>query len=292
MQNHPKHKHGQCTLPSVHVAVGAWRYRRCMDLLDRHLQLGGCTLRFSDSGSGSRSVVLLHGAGVDHTMFEHQASALARAGWRVVLVDLRGQGRSRPNETTLSPELLASDIERLIAHLSLGEVSLVGHSLGGNLAQELVRRSPERFRSLVVLDSTWNAGPLSLVERVALRLAAPILRCVPAGVLPKMMADASATTDAARAELARLFTALSKREFIDVWRVTTEFVHPDPGYRSPVPTLLVRGERDNTGNIARAMPAWAAADGLTEVVIASAGHVVTMDAPRETSAALVSFLGR
>lgn len=262
-----------------------------MAILSGRLPLGGCTLRFSDAGSsGSDAVVLLHGAGVDHTMFEHQADALRRAGLRVVLVDLRGHGQSRPNSTPLSPELLSSDIEHLIAHLALREVSLVGHSLGGNLAQELVRRSPDRFRSLVVLDSTWNSGPLTRVERVALRLAAPILQLVPARTLPKLMASASATTGTARSKLGSTFGAMSKGEFIAVWRVTTEFVHPDADYRSPIPTLLVRGGDDTTGNIARAMPAWAAADHLMEIVIAHAGHVVTMDAPERTSEALVEFL--
>lgn len=281
--------------------------------LPGRLTLGGCTLRYSDSadsvsdaddadspddsgpGSGTNpaadAVVLLHGAGADHTMFGHQADALRRAGLRVVLVDLRGHGASRPNSTDLSPELLASDVERLIAHLGLGRVSLVGHSLGGNLAQELVRRSPERFRSLAVLDSTWNAGPLSFLERAGLRAAAPILQLIPAGSLPKLMADASAVTATARAELTRTFGAMSTREFLAVWRTTTEFVRPTPDYRSPVPTLLVRGASDSTGNISRAMPAWAAADGLTELIVAGAGHVVTLDAPDEVSAALVEFLG-
>lgn len=235
-------------------------------------------------------MLLIHGAGADHTMFEHQAGPLRGAGLRVVLVDLRGHGASRPNATPLSPAVLAGDIEHLISHLGLGEVSLVGHSLGGNLAQELVRRSPQRFRRLVVLDSTWNAGPLTPLERAALRLAAPILQLIPARRLPKLMADASATTATARAQLARTFGAMSKREFIAVWRATTEFVRPSPGYRSPVPTLLVRGDRDNTGNIARAMAAWAAAERLTQLVVPDAGHVVTMDAPERVSDALVRFL--
>ncbi|WP_371030646.1 alpha/beta fold hydrolase [Pseudoclavibacter sp. JSM 162008] len=259
---------------------------------DGHLGLGGCTIWFSDTGPGAvpGSVVLLHGAGADHTMFERQAAALRRAGHRVVLVDLRGHGRSRPTTIAISPELLASDIERLIAHLDLGEVSLVGHSLGGNLAQELVRRAPERYGRLAVLDATWNAGPLTVGERAALRLAGPMLRLIPSARLPQLMADASATTASARGTLTRTFASMSKGEFIAVWRATTEFVRPDASYRTPVPTLLVRGERDTTGNIARAMPAWAAADRLTEVVIPDAGHVVTMDAPEATSEALLTFL--
>jgi pimeloyl-ACP methyl ester carboxylesterase len=99
-------------------------------------------------------------------------------------------------------------------------------------------------------------------------------------------------TDAARADAARAFSQLTKREFIAVWRATVQFVAPDPAYRTPVPLLLIRGALDSTGNIATAMPAWAAAEGVTEHVIADAGHLVTQDAPVAVTDLIVDFLKR
>ena len=58
---------------------------------------------------------------------------------------------------------------------------------------------------------------------------------------------------------------LPKRTFLDVWRATVSLVDPDPAYRTPVPLGLIRGADDRTGNIATAMPRWAAAEGVTEV---------------------------
>ncbi|MFF2389908.1 alpha/beta fold hydrolase [Agromyces sp. NPDC058104] len=261
-----------------------------MPKLDARLPLPGVSLRYADSGGDGHPIVFLHGAGVDRTMFAAQRDALVGAGYRVVLVDLRGHGASRPNTAPLTADLLTSDIEALVAHLGLHRPVLVGHSLGGNLAQRLVRRDPDRWAAIAVLDSTWNAGPITGLERFALRSAAPVLRLVPARSLPRMMADASAVTPSARTELARVFAVQSKAEFIAVWRATTEFVEPDSGYRVPVPLLLVRGAADRTGNIATAMPRWAAAEGVDEVVIEGAGHVVTLDAPDAVSAVLRRFL--
>ncbi|GAA0947139.1 alpha/beta hydrolase [Actinocorallia libanotica] len=247
-------------------------------------------MRYADSGGDGVPVVLLHGAGADHTMYAAQNDALVAAGFRTVLLDLRGHGSSRPNTVASNAELLTADVEALVSHLGLRRPALVGHSLGGNLAQRLVRRAPDRYSALAVLDSTWNTGPLTAGERLALKSAAPLLRLIPARALPRLMADASAVTAPARAALTRTFSTMPKPEFLSVWRATAQFVTPDPAYRTPVPLLLLRGADDRTGNIATAMPRWAAAEGTTETVIPAAGHVVTLDAPAPVTRSLLAFL--
>jgi pimeloyl-ACP methyl ester carboxylesterase len=52
----------------------------------------------------------------------------------------------------------------------------------------------------------------------------------------------------------------------------------------------MRGALDRTGNIAAAMPRWAEAEGVDEVVIPDAGHIVTVDAPDAVNDALLAFL--
>jgi hypothetical protein len=91
---------------------------------------------------------------------------------------------------------------------------------------------------------------------------------------------------AARADLIRASSNLSKSEFLGVWRATTEFVVPEPD--TPVPLLLMRGERDRSGNIATGRLRWAEAEGVREIVVPGAGHVVTQDAPPAVSDALLA----
>jgi 3-oxoadipate enol-lactonase len=258
--------------------------------LPEKLALPGMTLRYTDMPGDSPAVVFLHGAGADHAMFEAQAAALAERGQRVVLLDLRGQGQSQPNTAPLTAELFVQDVEALIAELGLDRSVLAGHSLGGNIAQELVRRDPGKYAGLIVMDSTWNAGPLTSAERVLLRMAGPMLALIPARRLPQVMANASAATEAGRADAERAFSQVSKRGFIDVWRATVQFVAPDAEYRTPIPLLLIRGAEDKTGNIAKAMPVWAATENVAEHVVPEAGHLVTQDAPAAVSDAIIKFL--
>lgn len=265
-------------------------YAGSMATLDQQLALEGCVLRYSDTPGTGRAVLLLHGAGADHVMFDAQAERLSAEGVRVVALDLRGHGASRPTTARQSAARFVADAEALIGHLRLKQPVLVGHSLGGNIAQALVKAHPERFAGLAVIDSTWSTGPLTAVERWLLKSASPLLRLIPARDFARVMANASAETDAARRDAQRAFSSMTKAEFIDVWRAVTEFVDPDPTYRTPVPLLLIRGANDRTGNIARAMAAWAQADGARELVIPSAGHIVTQDAPDAVSDALVEFV--
>jgi pimeloyl-ACP methyl ester carboxylesterase len=254
------------------------------------LERDGCVLWAADSGGPGTPVVFAHGAGADSAMFVPQFEALVTAGYRVVAADLRGHGRSRPTTNPITPGRAVGDLLALIDHLGLDRPVLVGQSLGGNLAQEALRREPRLARALVVIGSAWNTGPLSVPDRMLLRLATPSLAVIPAGRLPRMMADASAITEGARRYAETAFGVLSKSEFLDAWRTTVGFLDPDPGYRTPVPLLLIRGAHDRTGNIATAMPRWAEAEGVTEHVIPDAGHIANLDAPDTVTAVLREFL--
>jgi pimeloyl-ACP methyl ester carboxylesterase len=260
--------------------------------LGRVLERDGGVLRYGDLAGGRRPVVLTHGAGMDHRMFDAQAHALHEAGHRVISWDQRGHGESRlAPGTRFTAATALDDLIALLDHLGLDHPILIGHSLGGNLSQALVRHLPERAYGLIVVDAAWNTGPLTAVERVMLRLAAPSLALIPASRLPGLMARASAVTPEAIAETGATFACMRKRVFLDVWRATVSLVDPDPGYRTPVPLGLIRGDRDRTGNIAAAMPRWARAEGVTEHVIPGAGHVVTLDAADETTRAIRDIIG-
>ncbi|WCD92690.1 alpha/beta fold hydrolase [Microbacterium sp. nov. GSS16] len=262
-----------------------------MAALDRTLEQPGARLRFHDTGGTGVPVVLSHGAGMDHTSFLPQAEAIRNAGDRVILWDMRGHGESAlAPGTRFSATDALDDLAALLDACGVDRAILIGHSLGGNLAQEFAKRHPDRVAGLVVIGSTWNAGPLSAMERFGLRLAAPTLAVIPASRLPRMMAQASAVHAEVVDGIERVFARMPKRMFIDVWRATVSFVDPDAGYRTPLPLGLIRGAADRTGNIATAMPRWAAHEGVQEHAIRGAGHVVMLDAPQSTSDALLAVL--
>lgn len=262
-----------------------------MGNLDRRLARISATIAFADTGGNGPAVVLTHGAGMDHSMFNAQVEALVEAGYRTISWDMRGHGISQLKAgTRFTASDALDDLSALLDECRVDRAVLVGHSLGGNLAQAFAHGSGHRVVGLVVLGSTWNAGPLSRVERLTLRLAAPTLALIPARVLPTLLARASAVSPSAITRATTVFSRMPRRRFLEVWRATTSFVRPDPHYRSEVPLALMRGAEDHTGNIATAMPLWAAAEGIVDVVFPDAGHILTWDAPEATSQALLAVL--
>ncbi|MBJ6110197.1 alpha/beta hydrolase [Hymenobacter sp. BT523] len=85
---------------------------------------------YEDWGQGA-PVVLIHGWPLDHTMWEHQAIGLAKAGLRVIAYDRRGFGRSSRPWTGYDYDTLAADLNALLEELDLNQVTLVGFSMGG-----------------------------------------------------------------------------------------------------------------------------------------------------------------
>ena len=110
-------------------------------------------LYFEDHGSGP-AVVLLHGWPLDSRSWEPQLHALLDAGYRVVLYDRRGFGRSsRPTEG-YDFDTLAGDLDTLLTELDLRDATVVGFSLGtGELARYIGTRGTERLRSCVFIES-------------------------------------------------------------------------------------------------------------------------------------------
>ena len=254
------------------------------------LERDGCELWGDDSGGEGIPVLFSHGAGADAAMFAPQYEALAADGYRVVTWDLRGHGKSRPAHQPITTERAIADLVALVAELGLDRPVLVGQSLGGNLSQAVVRRHPDLARALIVIGSTWNTGPLTRVEKLLLSLSTPMMAAIPPARLARLMGDASASTPAGKRYAETAFRSLLTREFLDAWRTALGLLESDPDYRTPVPLLLIRGELDRTGNIATAMPRWAAAEGVPEHVIEGAGHIANLDAPEQVSALLLQFL--
>jgi pimeloyl-ACP methyl ester carboxylesterase len=141
----------------------------------------GHRISYDSYGEGERVLVLIHGLLMNRRMFERLGPALARAGNRVICVDLLGHGRSdRPEDLRLySMPLFARQVVALLDHLEQDAAVIGGTSLGANVSLELAVRFPERVRGLFVempvLDNALPAmaGAFTPVL-LGLRLARPV----------------------------------------------------------------------------------------------------------------------
>lgn len=82
-------------------------------------------LYYEDHGSG-KPVVLIHGWPLSGRSWEYQVPALIEAGYRVITYDRRGFGKSSQPWEGYEYETFASDLHKLLEHLDLQNVTLVG----------------------------------------------------------------------------------------------------------------------------------------------------------------------
>jgi pimeloyl-ACP methyl ester carboxylesterase len=114
--------------------------------------LDGQRLSYTEYGDGPRLTVLLHGLLFSQRMHETLARALAARGHRVVTFDLLGHGESdRPREKwRYSMPTFGAQVIALLDELDVREATLMGTSLGANVALEAAVAAPERVRGMVV----------------------------------------------------------------------------------------------------------------------------------------------
>ncbi len=113
-------------------------------------EVGSTKIFYTRSGRGERAIVLIHGAGGNHL---HWPAALRRLpDARVYAIDLPGHGRSDgPGRTSI--EEYAADVVGFLDGVGLERAILVGHSMGGAIAQTVALRYPERVAGLVLVGT-------------------------------------------------------------------------------------------------------------------------------------------
>lgn len=101
-----------------------------------------------------RPVVLLHGFPDSGRLWDKQVAALSDAGYRVIVPDQRGFGRSDKPESVedYSMILLASDIPAMLDQLGVAKAHVVGHDFGAAVAWTVASFAPERVDRLVALS--------------------------------------------------------------------------------------------------------------------------------------------
>ena len=113
----------------------------------------GTQLYFKDWGTG-KPVLFSHGWPLDADMWDSQMNFLAERGYRVIAFDRRGFGRSDQPWTGNDYDTFASDINDLINHLDLQDVTLVGFSMGGgDVTRYIGRYGTDRVAALVLLGA-------------------------------------------------------------------------------------------------------------------------------------------
>ncbi len=255
----------------------------------------------SDSESQSQTaVVFLHGIGGGKSIWGEDGSgavrALAAGGYRAVAMDFPGYGES----LDLGPPSMASMVQAvlsLIAHLQAKRCVLVGHSMGGMVAQELVAQRPVAVQGLVLActspafgksDGAWQAR--FVAERLkplddGLGMAGMADTLVPGLVSPHAPASALSSAHAvmSRVPEATYRAALQTIASFDQRQALASFA---------LPTLCLAAEHDRTASpeVMRRMAQHI--HGAEFECLANAGHIANVEQPAAFNAAVLGFMQR
>jgi pimeloyl-ACP methyl ester carboxylesterase len=130
----------------------------------------GARIWYAVYGSG-RPVILLHG-GLGHSgNWGYQVPELVRAGYRVVLIDSRGHGRSTRDARPFSYELMASDVLAVMDGVGLDRAAVVGWSDGACIALILGATAPARIAGVFFFgcnmdpSGTKDLAPSPIIDR-------------------------------------------------------------------------------------------------------------------------------
>jgi pimeloyl-ACP methyl ester carboxylesterase len=129
----------------------------------------GASIWYADYEGASRPVILLHGGTGNSGNFGKQVPAMRAAGYRVVAIDSRGQGRSTRDGKPFNYRLMASDVRAVMDRLDIGNAAIVGWSDGADTGLVLAHDEPERVAGLLFfacnVDST-GTKPFEYTETI------------------------------------------------------------------------------------------------------------------------------
>ncbi len=229
------------------------------------LFVGGALLEYNIYGHGDETVLLLHGNGEDHEIFNAMLPALTEK-YRVIAPDSRGQGHSDLGDVTLDYDRMADDAAFLLARLGADEPHVVGFSDGAITGLLLALLYRGLVKSLTLIGC--NLFPAGIKLPVRLTMLGEYLRHL------------ALSPFSGESERKRILTGMMLSE---------PHISPKSLSSVAVPSLVIAGEHDvikarHTDLIAESLPS------VEKHIIPHAGHGLPMEKPEELLKLILPFL--
>ncbi|OKH43320.1 alpha/beta hydrolase [Calothrix sp. HK-06] len=119
------------------------------------IHVNGIDLYYNIQGKGT-PLLLIAGFDCDSSYWSLVVPALVK-NYQVIRLDNRGVGKSSAPDSPYTIKQMADDTLELLDYLGIIQVHVAGHSMGGQIAQELALAHPEKVKSLILLSS-WAKG--------------------------------------------------------------------------------------------------------------------------------------
>ncbi len=256
-------------------------------------QLGDMlTPAYRKVGDGPETILYLHGIGGDRTSFDAQIGAFG-PGFTHVAWDMPGYGDSAPLPD-MTFGALADAALRVLNDLGTNAAHIVGHSMGGMVAQEMAVLHQDRMRSLVLSGTSPAFGKPGgdwQEKFLAARMKPLDEGKTPADLAPTIvnaLIGDDPSPDGVRAAVASM-SRITPDAYRAALTCLVQFDRRDTLGDIAVPTILVSGARDETAP-PKVMERMAAAiPNAQYICLEAAGHLANLEQPAAFNAALSEF---
>ena len=273
------------------------------------LTVNGLDLHCYFSGEGEKTIMLLHGAGLDSAMLSWREvlPILAAQGYRVIAPDLPGYGSSDSVEAGYSLPFYSEIIAALIEQLGGAPITLGGLSMGGGITLKVALDYPHLVRGIIPVDALGIAPRLPWHGLMYWFIHSPFNRnlysrtakwrwLVRWSLSANLFGDKSKITDALVDEV---MAAGDKQRGSEPFRSFQERELTKTGLATPIfsrlgeislPTLLVQGSHDTAVPLSSAVEAQKLIPNARLHVMEGCKHWPQKERPEEFSAAVTAFL--
>lgn len=252
------------------------------------ISANGISLHAEESGAGDLTLLFLHYWGGTARSWAPLIGALP-AGWRSIALDARGWGGSDRPADGYDITTMADDVAGAIAALELKNYVLIGHSMGGKVAQALASRRPEGLAGLVLVAPSPARGKRLDRETRKAMMGAYETAEAAAQTLDRVLVERPLPADLRRQVIEDSVGGAAEAKQAWPAHALAEDVSADLS-RIAVPVLVVGGEKDKVDGVELlrldVLPSLPQAK-LS--VIPGAGHLLPLEAAPELAEIIADF---
>ena len=249
---------------------------------------------YLEQGQGDTAIFLLHGVGGGKEAWTRNQPALAAQGFRTIAWDMPGYGASLPL-ATCSNAALAGALKTLIVQIGAQRNVLLGHSMGGMIAQELAALHPELVHGLVLHSTSpaFGKGDGAWQQQFLQSRFEPLDQGLGMAGLAKQLVPGMFAPDADPAliaEAAALMGQVPEASYRAALSAIVSFNRLADLGRIAVPTLCLAGELDHNAPPAVVEKMASRIGDAEYVCLPGAGHIANIETPDLFNQTVLSFL--
>lgn len=255
----------------------------------RAIEANGVLTHWREDGpADGPALVFSNSLGTDLRVWDRLLPLLP-SGWRFVRYDTRGHGLSARPDGPWRIEDAADDLAALLDALAAERAVVCGLSVGGQIAQSLAARRPDRVRALILMDTAARIGTRELWDDRIAQVRAGGIAAISDGVLARWFSPAFRE----RAEFG-LWRAMLERTDAEGYVRLAEAIRDADLTESTralrLPCLALVGEHDGSTPPDLVAATAALVPGARCETLAGAGHLPGVEAPEATARRIADFL--